>query len=75
MVAGVKDKIPLGHDFPIVLSPLAPQESDGGVRGKSGRKRIFGSAFAKELEFAVYSFFHEFLEKFWESFNSFLSVF
>ena len=75
MVAGVKDEIPLGHDFPIVLSPLAPQESDGGVREKSGRKGIFGSAVTKELEFAVYSFFHECSEEFWESFNSFLSVF
>ena len=31
VVAGGEDKIPLGHDFPIVVSALAPQESDGGI--------------------------------------------
>lgn len=75
VVTGVENKIPLGHDSPIILSALAPQESDDGIRGKSGRKGIFGSAVAKELEFAVYSFFPEFLEEFWKSFHSFLSVF
>ena len=75
VVAGVKDKIPLRHDFPIVVSAFASQESDGGIRGKLRSKEILGGAFAKELEFAVYFFFHEFLEEFWESFDSFLSVF
>ena len=75
VVAGVKNKIPLGHDFPIILSALAPQEGDGGVRGKSGWKRIFGGAVAKELEFAVYFFLPECLEEFWKSFHSFLRIF
>ena len=75
VIAGVKHKIPLGHDFPIVVSALASQESDGGVRGKLRPNGILGGAFAKELEFAVYFFFHEFLEEFWKSFDSFLSVF
>ena len=52
VVAGVKNKIPLGHDFPIVVSAFASQESDGGIRGKSGWKRIFGGTVAEELEFA-----------------------
>lgn len=75
VVAGVKDEIPLGHDFPIVVSALASQEDDGGVRGKSRWKRIFGRAVAEKLEFAVYFFFPKFLEEFWKFFDSFLSVF
>lgn len=75
VVAGVKNKIPLGHDFPIVVSALASQESDGGIRGKLRSKGIFGGAVTEELEFAVYFFFPEFLEEFWKSFYSFLSIF
>ena len=75
MVAGVENKIPLGHDFPIVLSALASEECDGGIRGKLRLKEILGGAFAKELKFAVYFLFHEFLEEFWKSFDSFLSIF
>ena len=75
VIAGVEDKIPLGHDFPIVLSVLTSEECDGGIRGKLRLKEILGGAFTKELEFAVYFFFHEFLEEFWKSFDSFLSIF